>query len=133
MYRKNNNASESANEFTGAANEVRLIVLAPGHFHANLLQKNEMMRVSDSVFVYASEQDAGLQQYMAAIDSYNQRADDPTDWHTSVYTGEDFIDRMVSEKRATWWFLQEIIAIRPVYTQFDRSGPECSFRQAIGY
>lgn len=96
---KNDKAGESANEFTGAANEVRLIVLAPGHFHANLLQKNEMMRVSDSVFVYAPEQDAGLQQYMAAIDSYNQRADDPTGWNTTVYTGEDFIDRMVSEKK----------------------------------
>jgi predicted dehydrogenase len=85
--------------FTGEAGEVRLIVLAPGHFHASLLQKNSMPRVNDSVFVYAPERDAGLEQYLSAIESFNQRDENPTRWEESVYTGEDFLEQGVANKR----------------------------------
>lgn len=84
--------------FTGEDGEVRLIVLAPGHFHANLLQKRMMDQVSDTVFVYAPKYDAGLEQYLAAIESFNQRSADPTHWQTVVYTGEDYLDKMISDK-----------------------------------
>ena len=86
--------------FTGKAGEVKLIVLAPGHFHASLLQKSALPQVSDSVYVYAtSPRDAGLKQYLSAIESFNTRTDNPTAWQTWVHTGDDFLHSMVAEKK----------------------------------
>lgn len=85
--------------FTGKDGEVKLIVLAPGHFHANLLQKSAMLQVNDSVYVYALPDDAGLKQYLSAIESFNDRADNPTSWKEIVYTGNDFADKMAVDKR----------------------------------
>lgn len=95
-----NNAFQGSQVFTGEAGEIKLIVLAPGHFHANLLQKSAMTQVSDSVYVYAaSPEDAGLKQYLSAIESFNTRADNPTTWQTVVYTGDDFLHNMIAEKK----------------------------------
>lgn len=86
-------------EFTGKRGEVQLIVLAPGHFHANLLQKSDMPQVNDTVFVYAKASDAGLAQYLSAIESFNHRVEEPTSWKLVIYTGDDYLDRMTKEKR----------------------------------
>lgn len=96
---RSNKTNNSQTLFTGQAGEVRLIVLAPGHFHANLLQKSAMRQVSDSVFVYSPAKDTGLEQYLSAIESFNQREVNPTRWEESIYTGEDFLERMVADKR----------------------------------
>lgn len=59
-----------------------------------------MSQVSDSVYVYAaSPEDAGLKQYLSAIESFNTRADNPTTWQTVVYTGDDFLHNMIAEKK----------------------------------
>ena len=42
----------SMNTFTGEKGEVKLIVLAPGHFHADLLQKSKIEQINDSVYVF---------------------------------------------------------------------------------
>ncbi len=97
--RKSNEVDPSRPVFTGEAGEVKLIVLAPGHFHASLLQKSAMERVNESVQVYSAAKDAGLQQYLSSIESFNKRDADPTRWQTAVYAGEDFLDKMVSNKR----------------------------------
>lgn len=86
-------------EFTGEAGEIELVILAPGHFHANLLQKSTISRVNDSVLVYAPAEDAGLKQYLSAIESFNQRGENPTNWQISLYTGEDFLDKMVAGEK----------------------------------
>jgi len=97
---QNRETPQSENQFTGKDGEVNLIVLAPGHFHANLLQKSAIAQVNDTVAVYAvSSEDVGLKQYLAAIESFNDRAEDPTTWHTSLYTGNDFMDKMVTDKK----------------------------------
>lgn len=96
---KNNNTSGDQAMFTGKAGEIELIVLAPGHFHANLLQKSSIPQVSDSVFVYAPTEDTGLKQYLSAIESFNQRAETPTHWHTVVYTGDDFLAKMIAGRK----------------------------------
>lgn len=84
--------------FTGAENEVRLITLAPGHFHAHLVKKAMYDQVSPTVYVYA--QDGGeLDAYLAAIEKYNNRPSEPTHWEMKVYTGEDYLSRMLSEKK----------------------------------
>jgi len=97
--RKNNNITEEQSTFTGKPGEIKLIVLAPGHFHANLLQKSSIPQVNDSVYVYAVTEDAGLKQYLTSIESFNQRDKDPTKWQTVVYTGDDFLNKMITEKK----------------------------------
>ena len=93
-----NNARQGSPGFKDG--EVKLIVLAPGHFHANLLQKNAIPQVSDTVSVYAmSPDDTGLKQYLSAIESFNNRPESPTAWHTAVYASSDFINKMVSDKK----------------------------------
>lgn len=76
--------------------EVRLITLDPAHFHAALVQKSTLPGVSPIVHVYAP---AGpeLQAHLDLIHGYNTRADNPTHWQEQVYTGADFLDRMISE------------------------------------
>ncbi|MFA5651031.1 MAG: putative oxidoreductase C-terminal domain-containing protein, partial [Proteiniphilum sp.] len=96
---KTNETDMNQTVFTGEAGEVKLIVLAPGHFHASLLQKSRMEQVNDSVQVYAAAEDAGLRQYLSAIESFNQREQDPTRWQTTLYTANDFLERMVSDKK----------------------------------
>lgn len=97
--RKNNNDNNGKKAFTGESGEIELIVLAPGHFHANLLQKSAIPQVNNSVHVYAAAEDTGLQQYLSAIESFNQREENPTRWTTSIYTGTDFLEKMVDEKK----------------------------------
>jgi predicted dehydrogenase len=85
-------------KFEGKENEIKLVTLDPGHFHAHLVKKATYPQVDPQVHVYAP---AGpdLQAYLAAIESYNTRAEDPTDWKMEVYTGADFLEKMVSEKK----------------------------------
>jgi predicted dehydrogenase len=82
---------------SAATNEVRLITLDPGHFHAALVQKYMYPQVSPVVHVYAP---AGpdLQEQLKFIESFNTRADHPTHWEEKVYTGPDYLDRMVHDK-----------------------------------
>ncbi len=81
----------------GASNEVRLLTLDPGHFHAGLVQKFMYPQVSPVVHVYAP---AGpdLQEHLQRIKGFNTRADQPTHWEEQVYTGPDFLQRMLREK-----------------------------------
>ena len=84
--------------FTGAKGEVKLITLDPGHFHAALVQKNKYDQISPEVYVYAP---AGndLNEHLKRIEGYNKRAETPTAWDEKVYTGDDYLEKMVSEKR----------------------------------
>jgi len=83
--------------FSGQPGEVKLIVLAPGHFHADLLQKSKINEINDSVYVYA-RQGKEVDQYLARIQSYNNRSENPTQWKEIVYKGEDFLEKMISDK-----------------------------------
>lgn len=80
-----------------ATNEVRLITLDPGHFHAGLVQKFMYPQVSPVVHVYAP---AGpdLQEHLQRIESFNTRPESPTHWQEKVYTGTDFVERMLSDR-----------------------------------
>jgi predicted dehydrogenase len=81
-----------------AADEVRLITLAPGHFHAALVQKTAYTQVSPSVHVYAPRGNE-LTEHLKRIEGYNTRADNPTRWEEHVYTGDDYLEKMLSEKK----------------------------------
>ena len=80
-----------------ASNEVRLITLDPGHFHAGLVQKFMYPQVSPVVHVFAP---AGpdLQEHLQRIEGFNACADQPTHWEEKVYTGPDFLKRMLREQ-----------------------------------
>src|SRR5690554_334325 len=95
---QNRENKESKHLFTGADGEIELVVLDPGHFHASLLQKFPQKQVNDTVLVFAPEGDA-LNQYLRSIEGYNQRADNPTDWYGVVYTGNDYLEKMIGEKK----------------------------------
>ena len=92
--------SESENSkpmFTGAKGEVKLMTLDPGHFHAALVQKTMYDMVSPEVHIYAPE-GPELNAHLRLIESYNNRADNPTSWETKIYTGPDYMEKMIQEK-----------------------------------
>jgi predicted dehydrogenase len=77
---------------------VQLVTLDPGHFHAALVQKTMYPDVDSVVHVYAP---AGndLQFHLDRVNGYNSRSDNPTHWKEVVYTGNDFFEKMISEKK----------------------------------
>jgi predicted dehydrogenase len=77
---------------------VRLITLDPGHFHAALVQKSMYDDVDSVVHVYAPG-GPDLQLHLDKINGYNARKDKPTHWKEAVYTGNDFFEKMVAEKK----------------------------------
>lgn len=81
----------------GKAKEVRLVVLDPGHFHAALVLKQPVAGVSKTVHVYAPK-GKELDSFMALIKDYNSRAENPTAWDVKLYTGDDYLAKMVAEK-----------------------------------
>lgn len=91
------NTSPTSNTTTEDSSKVRLVTLAPGHFHAALVQKNMYPGIDSVVHVYAPEGNE-LQAHLTLIDQYNHRADNPTHWVEKLYTGSDYLDKMLSEK-----------------------------------
>ncbi|MFB5946891.1 putative oxidoreductase C-terminal domain-containing protein [Albibacterium profundi] len=87
----NNNSSDEMNS------KVKLMTLAPGHFHAALVQKSMYADVDSTVHVYAPE-GAELDAHMALIKQYNSDSDKPTAWKEAVYTGSDYFEKMLEEK-----------------------------------
>jgi len=83
--------------FTGAKGEVKIMTLDPGHFHAALVQKDMYDQVSPEVFVYAPEGN-DLKEHLKRIEGYNTRSEGPTAWSEKVYTGKDYLEKMLSEK-----------------------------------
>ena len=75
----------------------RLITLDPGHFHAALVQKFMYPDVDPLVHVYAPGDD-DLAEHLKRIERFNTRADQPTHWREKIYTGPDFMEKMLSEK-----------------------------------
>ena len=76
----------------------RFITLDPGHFHAALVQKKMYPDVAQDVHVYAPKGN-DLKLHMARIEGYNKRADQPTRWQEKVYEGDDYLERMLTEKK----------------------------------
>lgn len=78
-------------------NEVKFITLDPGHFHAALVQNKSYDGVSKDVHVYAP---AGndVENHLNLIKQFNSRKENPTTWNEIVYTGNDYLARMLKEK-----------------------------------
>jgi len=77
---------------------VRLITLDPGHFHAALVQKSMSDGIDSVVQVYAPG-GPELQSHLDLIKQYNERTEAPAHWVEKVYTGSDFLEKMIAEKK----------------------------------
>lgn len=77
---------------------ITLVVLDPGHFHAALVQKTSYENVNNDVFVYAPEGNE-VNDYLNKIKSFNDRPNDPTRWNLNTYLGDDFLDKMLNDKK----------------------------------
>lgn len=77
---------------------VRLITLDPGHFHAALVQKSDNPEIDSTVHVYAPG-GPELDAYLGLIKQYNERTENPTHWKEEVYTGGDYLDKMIADKK----------------------------------
>lgn len=78
--------------------KVKLITLNPGHFHAALVQKSMYAAISPDVYVYAPK-GRELDAHLALVEGYNKRTDNPTSWNEHVYTGDDYLQKMLAEKK----------------------------------
>ena len=87
----------ASNVAAQAAPRFHFITLDPGHFHASLVQKFMNPDVDSTVDVFAPAGD-DVAQHLARIRAFNARAESPTHWAERVYTGADFLDRMIAAK-----------------------------------
>jgi len=77
---------------------VQLVTLDPGHFHAALVQKTGYPEVDSTVYVYAPE-GGDLTLHLDRVKAFNTRPESPTNWNEQVYTGADFFEKMIAEKK----------------------------------
>jgi predicted dehydrogenase len=85
-------------QFTGEPGEIRLIILAPGHYHAHAVHRRMYDQVNPTVHIYAPE-GPEVHEHVSIVESYNSRDEDPTSWNQVVYIGDDYLERMLAEKK----------------------------------
>jgi predicted dehydrogenase len=90
-------AQNAETMFTPLEGKVKFMNLDPGHFHAALVQKLMYKSVDPVVYVYAPD-GPEVEAYLALINRYNSRTEDPTSWEEKVYKGENFFQKMIEEK-----------------------------------
>jgi len=76
---------------------VRLVTLAPGHFHAALIQKEMQPSIDRQVHVYGPL-DTDLSAHLNRIIGFNGRPDNPTSWQVEVHAGDDWSERFLRER-----------------------------------
>jgi len=91
-------AQNPASRVPGEHYSIRLIILDPGHFHAALVQKSMYEEISPVVHVYAPE-GIEVKSYIELIGKYNTREVNPTQWEEKVYTGPDYLEKMLKDKQ----------------------------------
>jgi len=91
------NSSEMKTENPDSDSKVRIMTLDPGHFHAGLIHKSMYPVVDSTIYIYAPE-GPELKDHLNRIASYNNRDVDPTAWNLEVYTGGDYLQKMISKK-----------------------------------
>lgn len=95
--RETSDQESQATEFSEAENEVKLINMNPGHFHAGLIHRNDYDQVDPVVHVYAPDGDE-VDSYLSMIEQFNTRDTNPTSWQPEVYRGDDYLSQMLEEK-----------------------------------
>jgi len=95
---KNPNTSDTSEsrQFSGSKGEVILMTLDPGHFHAALVQKTMKEQIHPDVYIFAPE-GPDVTNHLQQIEKYNSRDENPTNWVSHLYTGDDFLEKMLEE------------------------------------
>ncbi len=93
-----NGQSSGGNNGVENSRAVKLITIDPGHFHAALVQKEMYPGIDSVVRIYAPE-GAELQAHLDLVKQYNERKENPTHWVEEVYAGNDYLDKMLAEKK----------------------------------
>ncbi len=75
--------------------KVDIVQVAPGHFHAALVQNRTYPEVSEEVRVFAPK-GPELDAHLKLIDQFNTREKDPTAWKEVVYSGDDFLEKALA-------------------------------------
>jgi predicted dehydrogenase len=75
-----------------------LIILNPGHFHAALVLRDPHPSLSDDIYVY-SEAGQELNRFLEITESFNKRKINPTRWRIHIYSGSDFLEKLLEEKK----------------------------------
>src|SRR5580658_10020983 len=83
-----------------AADQVKLIVLDPGHFHATLVQKEMYPGLDPTVSVYAP-MTPDVVDYLNRIALFNTRKENPTAWKIDLHAGPDYFERMLREHHSS--------------------------------
>jgi predicted dehydrogenase len=76
---------------------IRLMTLAPAHFHAALLQKEMPPGVAPKVDVFATH-GADLDAHLKRIEQFNTRSNNPTHWREIIHTNENPLAQMLAER-----------------------------------
>lgn len=77
--------------------QVRLMTLDPGHFHAALVQKTMYKGVDSTIYVFAPK-GPEVNDFLNKIESYNTRSENPTHWKVDSYFGPDYLEKMIAQK-----------------------------------
>ena len=92
-----NKSSEVAMIEKEPVKEIKFITLDPGHFHAALVQNRSYEGVSKDVHVYAPA-GSDVENHLNLINQFNTREKNPTQWKEIVYTGDDYLNKMIADK-----------------------------------
>ncbi|GMQ23995.1 putative oxidoreductase C-terminal domain-containing protein [Algoriphagus sp. oki45] len=76
---------------------VTIMTLDPGHFHAGLIHKTMYPQVDSTVYIFAPPGDE-LKDHLKRLESYNTRSENPTAWNLEIYSGNDYLKKMISQK-----------------------------------
>lgn len=98
MFSACNSGTAEKTNTDSASQQIKLVTLDPGHFHAALVQKSMYPGMDSVVHIYAPD-GPDLQEQLRFIQQYNTRPDQPTHWEEAIYKGPDFLEKMVAEKK----------------------------------
>lgn len=73
---------------------MQLIALDPGHFHASLVQQQMYPDIDSVIQVYAPD-GPEVKQYLQQVAGYNKKENGAVHWETNVYTGDDYLQKML--------------------------------------
>ena len=76
---------------------LKLMTLAPGHFHAALVLKRALHGVHHRTHVYAPL-DGDTVVYLDRVAGFNTRPDAPTAWEVDLRAGADYLERFAREQ-----------------------------------
>jgi predicted dehydrogenase len=90
-------AALTAAALANGAGPLKIVTLNPGHFHAALIQKEQLPELSEEAWVYAPL-GPDLAAHLNRIAGFNGRKDNPTRWCERIYAGPDYWGRMMAER-----------------------------------